>query len=116
MFLKRHLFLEHRTHCVGVPVAPLQLTYRDPAFFSILFLRLLGQKWNLVKKVFKVACDADVVGRGHHRVASQVLAAPLDLTCTNCLWGFQVHRHYSLYTHPIGSRERFQLEVGTVTI
>ena len=100
MFLKRHLFLEHRTRCVGVPLAPSQLTFRGPAFFSILFLRLLGQKWNLVKKVLKVACDADVVGRGHHRVASQVLAAPLDLTCAKCIWGFQVHRHYSLYTLP----------------
>ena len=88
MFLKQHLFLEHRTHCVGVPLAPLQMTYRGPAFFSILFLRLLGQKWNLVKKVLKVACDADVVGRGHHRVASQVLAAPLDLTCAKCMWDF----------------------------
>ena len=75
-------------------LAPHLLAVRGPAFFSILFLRLLGQKWNLVKKVLKVACDADVAGRGHHRVASQVLAAPLDLTCAKCLWGFQVHRHY----------------------
>ena len=101
MLLKQHLFLEHRTRCVGVPLAPSQLTFRGSAFFSIFFLR---QKLNLVKMVLKVACDADVVGCGHHRVASQVLAAPLDLTCTNCLWGFQVHRHYSLYTHLVGSR------------
>ena len=56
-----------------------------------------------------MACDAGVGGHGHHRVASQVLSAQLDLTCAKCLCGFQVHRHYSLYIH---TSHLFKIEVS----